>query len=245
MKTNLFILLLALPLLSFAADDSLFHNGSYLSAKKLASKHNKLRILEFVAEWCLPCKHMDQTTFRDDQVKAYLKANYIPLKVDIDQFDGFALKETFEVRYLPTFIVIDPDGKVVKRFEEALNPEEFLIAIQIDQEETMALPIETGPESISEDLPLSAEESISEDVVQDPEYHFIQFGVFGNEVYAKKLYDDVLLLLPSDPEIVPFERNGETLFKVQYGPFSDLIEAEEICAEIRNQGYSALLKKLE
>ena len=271
MKTNLFIWLMLLPLIGFASSgDSPFHQGGFIAAKQQAKTERKLQLLEFVADWCLPCKHMDQTTFKDPMVMEYLKENFVSVKVDIDQFDGFALKQEFSVKYLPTIIVLDNQGNMVHMIEEALSASQLINSLsevtsafyrhspKAKLSEMVAPSIEANQQDLSrlsvKSLEVSEVKTFSPDqnneTVEDkpmhkPEHVMLQFGVFGNEKNADRLYDKVTSFLPSAPEIKTIERDGRSLYKIQYGPFRDTDEAKALQSMLKNEGINSLIKKLE
>lgn len=124
MRKLLISLLFLSPLLVWAGDKTKvgFFKGDLMNIQETAKTEGKLYFYDFVASWCTPCKWMDETTYTDANLANYISANYVAAKVDIDDFDGFALKEKYKVQVLPTIIVFNQDGKVVGRYEESLSP---------------------------------------------------------------------------------------------------------------------------
>jgi len=121
------IALIALAILGFAC--SAAASGptiSFSSAKKKAAREGKVLLVDFTAAWCMPCRWMDETTFSDPQVLSYLRENYVSIKVDIDDFDGFALKQQYNVSTLPTMLFFSSDGRQVDRVEEGVGATEML-----------------------------------------------------------------------------------------------------------------------
>ncbi len=98
-----------------------FFKGSFISAKEKAATEGKLIFVDFTARWCLPCQMMDQTTFNDEILADYIAASYIPVKVDIDDFDGFALKEKYEIQALPSILIFNSAGQLIDRHQEAMS----------------------------------------------------------------------------------------------------------------------------
>lgn len=88
-------------------------------------KNNKITLMSFGAAWCMPCKIMAQTTLKDPEIQRYLARHYVFQKVDIDDFEGFNLKEQFKVQKLPTFIFLDASGKIMGRYERSLSTAEM------------------------------------------------------------------------------------------------------------------------
>ncbi len=96
------------------------------TAKLLAKREGKFILVDFHASWCTPCKIMQEYTFGNPQVQNYLRQNYITVSVDIDNLDGFALKKEFAVKLLPTVLLLNPSGKMVKKYEETLGAAKML-----------------------------------------------------------------------------------------------------------------------
>lgn len=107
-----------------------FFQGSVSSAREKAASEGKLYFIDFYASWCMPCRWMDETTFSDQRVAEYVAANYIPVKVDIDDFDGYALKQQYQIKMLPTILVFNAQGDLIGRYEESLPPSKLLDILQ-------------------------------------------------------------------------------------------------------------------
>ena len=112
---------------SFANPTSIdFIRGSLLDVQQRANAEGKLYFVDFTAAWCSPCQWMDQTTFSNRELVEYVNANYLAVKVDIDDFDGFVYKEKFEIKVLPTILIFNAKGEMVERYEETLPPSRML-----------------------------------------------------------------------------------------------------------------------
>ncbi len=103
-----------------------FFQGSFSSAKIKASEEGRLFFLDFTASWCTPCRWMEETTFTDPTLAAYVKENYVALQVDIDDFDGFELKQEYNIRILPSLLIFNSKGELLGQYEESLSPSRML-----------------------------------------------------------------------------------------------------------------------
>lgn len=70
---------------------------------------NKKVFVHFYASWCGACKTMENNTFSDPAVIAYLNENFIPIKVNTDREPGTS--RMFRIRVLPDNWFIDEAGK--------------------------------------------------------------------------------------------------------------------------------------
>lgn len=120
-KLTLFILLFPLYIFADSSKSVKFHKGSLTSAKEKAMVEGKLYFVDFVANYCYMCKMMDETTFRDDRVVSFMDENYIPVKINVDDFDGFVWKQQYNIKVLPTILIFNSSGNLVARHEESLG----------------------------------------------------------------------------------------------------------------------------
>lgn len=83
---------------------AVFDKRPYGEAKKAATEGKKWFIVKAAAEWCAPCKRMDNTTWRDEKVVAWLTANAIAVHIDVDEQQQLAGE--LKIEAMPTVIAI-------------------------------------------------------------------------------------------------------------------------------------------
>jgi thiol:disulfide interchange protein DsbD len=87
-------------------------------------------IIDFYADWCAPCRELDERTFADPAVAEVL-SGYARFKVDQTKSNtvGDAAASKFEVMGMPTVIVFQ-DGREEFRITGFEPPETFLKRLQ-------------------------------------------------------------------------------------------------------------------
>jgi len=59
-------------------------------------------LVDFYTVWCGPCKKLDQTTWKDQQVRDWLSSEAVCLKVDAEK--DVPLAEKYRINVYPTVV---------------------------------------------------------------------------------------------------------------------------------------------
>lgn len=92
-----------------------------------AKAENKLLVLDFSAEWCLPCRRMEKTTLVDRLVVELLK-QVVFVRLDTDQHPDIA--QQLGVVGLPDIRFVAPDGRMLRQLRGFQEAESFAVAIE-------------------------------------------------------------------------------------------------------------------
>ena len=84
-------------------------------------------VIDFSADWCVPCREMVRTTFRDPAV-IEAASHFVRLQADITDRNNrnTQLALQYAIRGVPTTVFIDKHGRILKREVGYLNSSRFL-----------------------------------------------------------------------------------------------------------------------
>ena len=100
------------------------------SAFDIASISNKLIMIDFMAEWCPPCKEMDKTTFLN--IKVIKKSNeFIPIRIDVDKQKNIAEEYNGNARKyggigIPNILFLDKEKNIIRQIVGFHNVDQLM-----------------------------------------------------------------------------------------------------------------------
>lgn len=99
-----------------------------VAARTRAAREGKPMLLDFSADWCIPCKELDVKTFSNTAVAEELGRRWVTGRVDCTEEDdaSAAARKTYGAATLPTVVLVDRAGKIVERWNRFVTPEEML-----------------------------------------------------------------------------------------------------------------------
>ena len=89
-----------------------------------AKAEKKLVLVDIYAEWCAQCKELDHKTWPAPEVDAWIRQNAVAVRIDTDK-QRPDLAKKLEVRSYPSVILLDADGKELRRILGFQKPEQM------------------------------------------------------------------------------------------------------------------------
>jgi thioredoxin:protein disulfide reductase len=88
-------------------------------------------LLEFGAEWCIPCREMETTTYaHPDVVREADRFRMVKADITEETAATSALTQAYSVKGVPTVILFSPSGGEHQRFVGYVGPDEMLAAMR-------------------------------------------------------------------------------------------------------------------
>lgn len=235
--------------MTFANDIKInFASANINDARKQAGIEGKLLFIDFHATWCSPCKWMDQTTFRDEHVAKVLNDNFVSVKVDIDEIAGYELKNTYDVKYLPTMLIFNSQGQLLDRVEETLSPRKLLVLLEKHNNPKNKVIIRhefnTAPSSLFNKEESIVSESMLENNEEYDTYFFkpqtntvfrVQVGVFERYQGANDMVNTLRQLFTEPVSVINEYKDNAPIFKVRIGQFRSTEEARKFKQILKNE----------
>lgn len=100
-------------------------------ALELAKKANKPIFLDAYTDWCGWCKVMDKETFSHPKVAAFMNANFVNVKMEMETGEGVDVAMKNRIKVFPTFKVFAPDGTPTYSVMGYQAPEEWLKTLEL------------------------------------------------------------------------------------------------------------------
>ncbi len=107
------------------ADEGPFRELSLDRARQAATDGGKRFVLvDFYTVWCGPCKKLDETIWKDQEVRDWLSKEAVCLKVDAEKDEPLADK--YRINVYPTVLLLRPDGAEIDRLVGYRDAKTFL-----------------------------------------------------------------------------------------------------------------------
>lgn len=108
-----FLLLSAAICLCTAACAQVEFHRSADKARRIADEKGLPVFVDLYADWCGPCRDMEATVFSRKEVGEFMSQHFVALKIDIESATGQALAAKYNIRSIPTFMVLDTQGNLL------------------------------------------------------------------------------------------------------------------------------------
>jgi thioredoxin-related protein len=113
---------------------------------ELAEREQKPVVIDFYTSWCRWCKVMDEKTFSDPEVAAYLSEHFVSIRLNAEsrtekfsfkgrEYTPVELTRAFGVRGFPSLAYLDRDGELITIVPGFVPKDTFLPFLHYIQKE--------------------------------------------------------------------------------------------------------------
>lgn len=127
MNSKLLLIFFCLLRLNLSAQGKIdFDASGFDAVLQRAQKEHKPIFYMLYATWCSHCNKMKQEVFTDTLVSNFINKHYISAWQDIEKGEGAVFKKKFGIKYFPTFIFFDPNGRELYNISGEFKAADFV-----------------------------------------------------------------------------------------------------------------------
>ncbi len=80
-----------------------------------ASERQRPLFVDVYADWCAPCKLMDEQVYTDPDVATYMNDRFVSVRLDGETEYGKEFAATYELQGFPSMFIFSPEGELISR----------------------------------------------------------------------------------------------------------------------------------
>lgn len=113
---------------------------NYSEALASAKSDHKLIFVDIVADWCVPCREMDKTTYRDKSVITLLNSRFHAVRLNQEVQDSIICDDkklpanrcffdVWNLQAVPSYVLIAPKGLSILTYSGKLSSDELCMLL--------------------------------------------------------------------------------------------------------------------
>ena len=106
-------------------------NSKFDKILKKSASQDKLVMIDFYTDWCIPCKQVLKEIFTDDTaIVQFVNNKYICTRINAEKGEGIKLAKKYNVRGYPTLLFLDKNKNVIGRVAGTRARDDYFEAIK-------------------------------------------------------------------------------------------------------------------
>ena len=103
-----------------------YYGGTLTEVIDRAKDEGKLVFLDMMADWCAPCKMMEDEVYTYQPLYDFMNAKFVSYRLDVEKENGPNIAFLYNVRSLPTILFLDTKGRTLVRNEGSVDITTFM-----------------------------------------------------------------------------------------------------------------------
>lgn len=95
-----------------------------------ASARQLLLFVDVYADWCAPCRVMDEQVYTDPDVATYMNDQFISIRLDGESEYGKQYASDHELQGYPSMFIFSPDGELISRIIGFTEADKLLVSLK-------------------------------------------------------------------------------------------------------------------
>ncbi len=259
--THLFsIIALTLLLAGATIDRPINFSQQYLPAKENARDTNKPLILLFVSDQCRVCEDQKDILDSDSEIKNYIHQNFESATVNIDDFDGRAIRDYYNITNIPSLVVVEQNGTVKWTHNGHISRAKLISKLHLqsgNEKEVVSHtpssptvqpykndPVKTEPAPQPAERVVVSETTVHVNEVKSSKSYQIQYGFFGSEKNAEAMLLKLSNVGENGCYITSEVRDGKTYFRVLSERYRGADLAKSVQQRLKTKGIEGNIKEV-
>ena len=241
--SRLVILILTIITISCVSVDAKENDTTIEEVLSQARKEKKHVFIRFTEEGCLPCQVLEDQLSFHPKIVSQIKRLYLNVELDVDDPSNKEWIETYDIKGLPTIIIIDETGAEVDRMDGYTSMDSLRTFLNTNKKSTnQSVSALLTNLSLNENPKKEVEENFVS-LPQRNERFVIQFGAFSSYANAKKLSAHLLHSEKINTVIVQESSKGKPLYMVRQTTFEQGKSEDFYINTYKRKGIDCMLKK--
>lgn len=103
-----------------------FFEGSWSDLLATAQARQLPVFVDVYTDWCVPCRRMEKEVFLLSSIAAFYNQHYLSYRLNAEKGEGPALARQYGVSAYPTWLFLEPDGRIRSRQTDYQDSTAFL-----------------------------------------------------------------------------------------------------------------------
>lgn len=223
------------------------YEKSLLTAREKALTSGKDVLIFFASEKCADCKKIEDIIENDNQINKIVDQKFLCARINVDNFDGRATQQRYDIKNLPAIVILDANGKIKSKKENlTVNSDirNFIITMpEYKGADEEIVRIETNADK-DKSVVKSEEKYVNTNKADaSSDSYYVQIGVFGSEANARSSKDNLIQQGFKNASYFSEFVNDKEIYRVAGGMHLSKSEAEQLIQKLKEAQITGLLRK--